>query len=412
MSGINGLRGTGNWGTDERPKDFREGILFYQPNGNSPIFALSSKASKKTVTDPEFFWWAEAQTSVRLQAAQAHGSGDTLITVDSPDPSASNMSLLYGNATHLKPGDVLMVEPAADAAAFTPEMLLVENVMSDTQFTVRRGFAGTTPATIGNDIWMLLIGSSYAEGTDAPRAVSRNPTKFSNLTQIFKDTYELTGTADATKVRTGNPWSNDKKRKAFDHAMKIEWAFLFGQKSETVGENGKPQRTMDGIRKFIPAANTTVFGAPVTPSSFLDALAPAFNFDINGSGNRRVAFAGNRARIEMGKAVFAQTNVQVQLGNPISFFGMDFERFMLPMGEILMKTHPLLSSHPLYQKSIIVMDFNNIKYVTLKGRDTKEKDDVQSKSEDLRRGFWQTECSIMVDGGGMTFAYLGNVSAT
>jgi hypothetical protein len=52
MSGIAGLRGTGDWGTDERPKSFREGILRFNPNGTAPIFALSSKAKKRTVTDP------------------------------------------------------------------------------------------------------------------------------------------------------------------------------------------------------------------------------------------------------------------------------------------------------------------------------------------------------------------------
>jgi len=37
MSGIAGLRGTGDWGTDERPKSFREGILRFNPNGTAPF---------------------------------------------------------------------------------------------------------------------------------------------------------------------------------------------------------------------------------------------------------------------------------------------------------------------------------------------------------------------------------------
>ena len=47
MSGIAGLRGTGNWGTDERPKSFRESILFFSPNGTAAIFGLTAKAGKK-----------------------------------------------------------------------------------------------------------------------------------------------------------------------------------------------------------------------------------------------------------------------------------------------------------------------------------------------------------------------------
>ena len=98
MSGIAGLRGTGDWGTDERPKNFRESILFYSPNGNAPIFALSSKAGKKTVNDPEYAWWAEPNTLFRLQASGAHAAGDTTITVDSVDPTATTMNALYGTA--------------------------------------------------------------------------------------------------------------------------------------------------------------------------------------------------------------------------------------------------------------------------------------------------------------------------
>ena len=76
-----------------------------------------------------------------------------------------------------------------------------------------------------------LLGSAYAEGTAAPRAVSRNPVKFFNYTQIFKNTYELSGTADNTDVRTGSPWSNDKKRKMFDHARGIELSMLFDDRA-------------------------------------------------------------------------------------------------------------------------------------------------------------------------------------
>lgn len=411
MSGVAGLRGTGNWGTDERPKNFRESILFYSPNGDAPIFALTSKAGKKTVNDPEFAWWAESQNHVRLQANGAHASGDTTITVDSPDPIASAMNRLYGTATHLKPGDVLLVEPTADNATFDHELIQVTSVLSDTQFTATRGVGGTTPATIANDQFMLLLGSAYAEGTGAPSAVSRNPVKFSNYTQIFKDSYELTGTANETLARTGDPWSNDKKRKMFDHSRAIELAILFGRKNETTGENGKPLRYMGGLREFIPSSNVTVFGAAVTSASFMTAMEPVFNFDMGG-GDTRIGFIGNFARIELGKVIQAATGIRMELGSVITKWGIDFQELIMPMGRLLLKSHPLLSSHSLYKKSMFVCDFSAIKYVALKNRDTKTKDDVQADDEDVRRGYIQTECSLMVDGGGLTQAYLGNISAT
>src|SRR5262245_25952551 len=299
MSAVAGLRGTGDWGTDERPKDFRESILFFSPNGDAPIFGLTSKAGKRSVTDPEFAWWAESNNLVRLQANGALVAGDTTITVDSADPTATTMGALYGTATHLKPGDLLLVEKT-DQATFDNEMVQVDTVLSDTQFTVTRGAGGTSAATIADDTFLTLIGSSYAEGTSAPRAVAKNPVKFSNYIQIFKDSYEITGTADNTTARTGSAWSNDKKRRIFKQSADIEWALMFGRKNETTGENGKPIRFMGGLREQIPSTNTTVFGSAVTAATFMTAVQPAFDFDLGG-GDTRMGFMGNFARAELGK---------------------------------------------------------------------------------------------------------------
>lgn len=417
MSGIAGLRGTGDWGTDERPKSFRESILFYSPNGNAPIFALTSKAGKKTVTDPEYSWWAEANTLFRLQANGALASTDTLVTVDSADPTSTTMTALYGTATHLKPGDLLVVEKA-DQVVFDNEIIEVDTVLSDTQFTAIRGRAGTTAAAINNDDFLTLIGSAYAEGTAAPRATSKNPVKFTNYIQNFKDSYEITGEADVTDARTGSAWSNDKKRKLFKHAADIELAFMFGQSAETTGDNGKPLRFMGGLRKQIPQATpanggrTTVFGAAVTAATFADAVGPVFDYDLGG-GDTRIAFCGNKARTEMGKVIQNTTGIRMELGSTIKVWGINFQEFIMPMGRLLLKSHPLLSVHPRYQSAMFVIDFAAVKYVTQRGRpDGKIKDDVQNDDEDVRRGFIHTACSVMVDGGGLSCAYLGNISAT
>lgn len=410
MSGIAGLRGTGDWGTDERPKSFREGILRFNPNGTAPIFALSSKAKKRSVTDPEFAWWCEGNVLTRLQVNGAHLSTDTLINVDSTDPTSTTLSANLGTATNLKPGDILLVEPVADAAALTQELIEVDDVLSDTQFTARRGVGGTTAAAIADNIFLTVVSSAYAEGTGIPRAVTRNPIKFSNFIQIFKDSYELTGTADKTTTRTNNNYSEDKKRKMFKHSSDIEWSILMGRAAETTGDNGKPKRFMGGLRAFIPSSNTTIFSSATTPNTFLDALAPIFDFDT-GAGDTRMMFAGNQALIELSK-IFAN-EVIFNVNNVVRIYGMDFQEFIIPNGRVLIRSHPLLSRHGLYKKSGFVVDFDAISYVTMAGRpDGRAKDDVQTDDEDVRRGFWQTDCSLEVDYGGITMAYLGNISAT
>src|SRR5262245_34839549 len=125
MTAVAGLRGTGDFGTDERPKNFREMILFMNPNGAAPIFALTSKAKKKTVDDPEYAWWNETNVLIRLNVNGAIGAAVTTVVVNSLDPTATTLDVNYGTATNLKPGDLLMVEPLTDAAAFSPEVIEV-----------------------------------------------------------------------------------------------------------------------------------------------------------------------------------------------------------------------------------------------------------------------------------------------
>ena len=409
---VAGLRGTGSFGTDERPKDFREMILMRDPQGDAPLFALTSKARKRTVTDPEYAWWDEPMDIVRLVNSGALGSTDTLITVSSVDPTASTADAVYGAADHLKPGDVLMVQPTtagADTTAFPAEMIEVISVLSSTQFVAKRGVAGSTAAAIANAQTMLLIGSVFEEGTGAPSAVSRNPIKYSNFTQIFKDSYELTGTLDATKLRTGDAWSNDKKRKMFDHARGIELSMLFGKKSEVTGPNGKPKRTMGGIRSQIPVSRQKIYGATPTVNGFLDDVYKVFDFS-SPAGDERICFCGNGALNALNKVIQANPNSNIQWNGVFTVYGMNFREFVLPQGRLLLRTHPLMSRDAILTNSMFILDFSSITYVTLAGRDTKAKDDIQQKDEDVRRGFVQTECSVQLDRGGVTCAYLGNVA--
>lgn len=432
MAAVAGLRGTGDFGTDERPKDFRESILFLKPNGDAPIFALTSKAKKRVVSDPEYNWWDEPNDQVRLQVNGALTTVGTLIAVDSTDPTASVLDANWGVATHLKAGDNLLVEPTSDSASAVPEIVEVTQVVSATQFAVRRGAQGTTAAAIADNAYLLLISSAYAEGTAAPEAVSRNPIKYNNYVQIFKDSYEITGTVEATTFRTGDPWSNDKKRKMFDHSRAIEFSMMFGRASETTGSNGKPLRTMGGLLSQIPTSRKTVFSAGTgatrfTYDNFLDAIYRAFDYTSD-AGDERIMFCGNVALNAINKMAHRNpaggtaANVQnIQWGAPLKVYGMNLRELILPQGRVLVRTHPLLNRHGryvsstwtpgIYNASCWMLDFSCIEYVTLKGRDTRTKDDVQNRDEDVRRGFVQTDCSIQLDKGGLTCAYLGGVNA-
>src|SRR5688572_2406865 len=134
MAGFAGLRGTGSWGTDERPKSFREHILFSNPNGKAPIFALTARVGKETVNDPEFAWWEEKFTHPRVRTNGTIASGVNALVVDS-------------GALELVAGDVLQVEKT-ETATYDNEIVVVSSVTNDTTLSIKRGQAGSTAAQI------------------------------------------------------------------------------------------------------------------------------------------------------------------------------------------------------------------------------------------------------------------------
>lgn len=412
MPAIAGLRGTGDWASEERPKSYREQILWRNPNGTAPILALSSKARKEQVADPEFKWWDEAMDLVRLTTDGTTTTAATTIYVDSPDPSSSAPGIVYGTALNLKPGDQLMVEPTADAASFTPEFVEVVSVTDATTIVVTRGVGGSTAAQYADARALLLMSNAYAEGTGAPTASTRNPVLFNNYCQIFKDVYDITGTAAAvSNLRTGDPIANDKKRKMFDHSRAIELSIMFGKKNEaTSASNGKPIRRTGGLREFIPLSNTTVFGTTPTVDTFFDAVRPVFDFDT-GAGDERIAFCGNLALNFLNKMVRSDSSTTMELGNTVKTFGMNLRTLTLPQGTLYLRGHPLLNRHAMYSKSMFIIDFSALRWRYTKGRDTKFMDNIQNNDEDRRKGQWFTEGGLEVGYGGLSCGYIGNITA-
>jgi hypothetical protein len=178
-----GMRATDNAGTDERPKNFRELILWRDPNGSAPLTALMSKMKKENTDDPEFNWWEEEQNAVRVKVSATTATTDAGTTIN-VDTSASGSSALA-----LVAGDILMVEKAAVTTYSYDLVQVAANPSVATSFTVTRSAAGSTAAAIATATWLLKIGSAFAEGSTSPSSSQRNSTKFNNYTQIFKTSY-------------------------------------------------------------------------------------------------------------------------------------------------------------------------------------------------------------------------------
>jgi len=390
-----GLRGTGNYGADERPKNFREMILFLNPNGTAPLFALTAKGKTDKTDDPQFYWWEEVNTVCRVQLNGAIASGAvTTFVVDA-------------GALQLIPGDVLQVELAVEVAGYANELVRVVSVSLDTTFVVQRGVAGTTAGAIADNINLTRVGNAQSEGNVSIASSSTNPVKLTNYTQIFKTPYQITNTDLETRHRTGDPRKNEQKRKSFQHAEKIEQALFWGVPFETVdAANGNmPLRFTMGLRNFITSFRT-VFTVDPTAQSFLDAIYPVFNYESGEAGNERIIFAGNVALNMLNTIVLNSPSTFIKYDGIVDFFGMRLQRYVIPQGTLYIKSHPLLNVHPFYNSSMWVVNPAGIKYRPLGGRDTKLEKDIQPNDADYTKDQWLTECGFEFHFE-RTFAYLG-----
>jgi len=385
-----GLRGTGDWGVDERPKNFREMILWRNPNGQAPLTALMSKMKTEKTDDPEFSWWEE-----ELNAVQVINSGISAA-------ADANIELVSGGAL-LVPGDLLLISKT-EVAAYDNEIIEVVTVTDDTNIVVVRGAAGTTAAATVDLATLTKIGNVYAEGSSSPQVTGNNPNKLSNFTQIFKTAYELTGTVQVTNARTGDPLKNDKKRKMFAHSSALEFAFMFGKAFEGTGSNGKPKRYTGGLREFIKT-HAKVYTAAATEDTLLDDIYKVFDYDAGNAGNERLVFAGNGFLNNLNKLARNSSSTRINFDGTVKAYGMELQKWIFPQGTMYVRTHPLMNTHPVYTNSAFVIDPSAIIYRPL--RDTKAQDNIQANDADTRKGQWMTEAGIEVRHE-KTMAYLGN----
>lgn len=401
-SGIAGLRGTStsDYATDERPKSFREMILWRDPNGQTPLTALMSKMKTESVDDPEFSWWEEELSPVRIRLAGNGLSG-----------LATNLLLTCYtttdfNATDLKAGDMLMIETTT---VFTTHWEIVEITTTPTSsdyFVVTRGIANTPLTTAAVGSWLVKVGSAYAEGSDAAAPTFRKPTKYTNYAEIFKTTYSISKTTSKTKFRTGDPLKNERKRKSFEHAIQLEKAFLFGVPYEGTGtaatgagaRTTMPKRYTGGLWHFLRGTHgaavstlVTLNSATFTEDNFLDATFPMFDYGYTGAGNERIVLCGNQFLNNMNKMVKRMTATAIQYNGSINAFGMKLQEYNIPQGTLYFRTHPLLNVNPKFSKAAFFVNPSAITYRPLRGRDTDYEDNIQTPGADYFAGQWLTE---------------------
>jgi hypothetical protein len=379
-----GIFNTGNFTTDLAAKSFASMITRLMPNGQAPLFGMTSMLPTETAVQVEhgFFTKTMLFPYVNLDAAVADGVVQTFTV-------ASTANIL--------PGMLLRAES-------TGEVVLVNTVLSSTQIQVTRGI-GSTAAAIADNVNLYQTGNAFEESSIRPNALAINPVRITNLTQIFRNSWAVSGSAQATQVIAGESTVAESRMEcAAFHAADIEKALFFGTKSQGT-RNGQPFRTMDGLRAIVgniayyPASyagvNITTAGGTTNFTQLETALDPVFNQATDPKvGNERVLFVGGAARKVLNNIGRLNSTYYIQNGQ--TSYGLQFGQFNIARGTFRMIEHPLFNSNSDWSKYAFAVDLSTFRVAYLGGRKTKKEDIMDGNGIDAVGGSLTTEVTCVV----------------
>lgn len=337
---------------------FAQAITRLMPNGEAPLFAMTSMLPEETALQVEhgFFTKTMLFPNLNLDAAVANAT-DTTFTV------ASTANVLPG---------MLM------RAQSTGEVVIINQVLSLTQVLVGRG-VGSTAAAIADNVNFYQIGNAFEESSIRPNALQINPVRITNVTQIFRNSWALSGSAAATQVIAGETTVSENRQDCMAfHAADIEKALFFGTKSQAT-RNGQPFRTMDGLLNIV--GNLTYYPPSYTAVNVFTAIAttnftqleamldPVFNQATDPkAGNTRVLFVGGSARKVINN--IGRLNATYTMSTSENRYGLKFNAFSIARGDFNMVEHPLFNSNSDWSKQAVAVDLSTFRVAYLGGRKT------------------------------------------
>jgi hypothetical protein len=352
---------------DLQKKSFAGAIARYQPNGTAKLVALSSMLKRETAINTTHGYFSRSMVFPFVTVNGSRVAGDTTLVVDDTSIAA--------NGSPMIPGMILRT------ALY--ELVLVTAVASSTSMTIVRAFGSVAAQGIADNEILYMVGTAYEEASARPLPYSLDTIQVSNYTQIFRNSWAVSGSASAVQVIAGNKADAENKADCMAmHARDVEFMSLFGQQKTGVNVNGKPIRASEGLEGNImrlASGNVTNVVGATSYTSLETMLDKCFNTNIEGNAmNERILFVGgvarrvinNIGRLNSNGSGWTTTSGETE-------FGMQFDSFKIARGTFHMIEHPLLNAYGAGAPqafTAIAVHLPTFNYAYLGGRDTKAED--------------------------------------
>lgn len=389
MGAFLGMRGTGDWVTDQRPKNWREMLLFLYPNGKLPLTALMSKQRSEQTDDPEFNWWtknlagqAGAITATYTDSAMTNlyvsgGVAGTVLFVKCAE--ATSKEIRKGHKVILRDSDQLDVDVVCKVVESLPNG-------AASKVTVKLLEADDNGATtdLSDADRIVIIGNMNAEGAVMPDTIAYDPVKYTNYCGIQRTPLEITRTARRTKLRTADQYTESKREALELHGIEQEKDLMWSIPYEGVGDNGKPERSSGGLNYWITTeapdnvsdySTHTDYAGQTWLEGGEDWLDQMLEQIFRYGTGEKFGVVGSGVMLQINKLVKASGNFELVAGQ--GAYGIDIVKWITGFGTLFLKTHPLLSYETTTRNLMFITEPQNMifRYV----------DDTFFKADDSER---------------------------
>lgn len=358
-----GIFTSGQITQDLAKKSFASMITRLMPNGTAPLFGMTSMLPSDTAMQTEHGFFTKTMLFPQLAiGAGGQTATDTIFTV------TSTLNIL--------PGMLMRVDSSG-------ENILINSVISAVQVNVQRAIGSIAAAAIAATVNLFQVGNAFEEASVRPQSLIINPVRVTNFTQIFRNTWAISGTVQSTQMIAGDTNIMESRQDcAAFHAADIEKALFFGQKSQG-SRNQQPFRTMDGLINIVSnlsyyppyytAANLNTAGATTNYTQLEGFLDPVFNQATDPKvANERVLFVGGLAKRVINN--IGRLNGTYYIVDGQTSYGLQFSTFKTARGTFRMIEHPLFNSNTSWQKMAVAVDLSTFRLAYLGDRKTQNKE--------------------------------------
>lgn len=408
---ILGLRGSNTYPDAFKVESWREKILEIAPNGVATLVALTSRSAKKGgfLTSRTHNWTLRrlspqngAVTGVYVDAdlatayvyatdAGTFGAIGGVVYLEVPEAVAKMVRVGH----HVRAFEAARWSNFCNGKCVETFLNGANSFIAIQLRTADGRDTEDTTYNLSTVDMMRIIGNVNPTGGLRPNAITYIPTYIRNVTAIWRTPVIITGTDMAIALHgVQDNYLDNKAQGALYHGWEMEKDLIFSHLEESVGPNNENENTIMGIEEMLLTyLEDVIDDYRLNPAftglsweeggwEWLREIVRLANF--YGTGTRQSAqslvLVGDGAK--SGIVALAEQHRQVEIQQSTIDFGLNIERVITPFGTFNIKDYPTFNYDESLRNSMLSVPPAGIKWLPMKGRDTKFRKSMNDESQD------------------------------